>query len=175
MSVFRLTSSFPHTAHECFSRVLLLCMCVHVLPVFVCVRVCACVCACVCGSVFSCCTLERRLQGDPGVIGLVTTRTMWHLQVSAVPLPAELAWSQLELCHVEWPQLKCPFWDWSRVGGSTAYTTNISLNANLLYFRWKKNKSRQKERCYMTSILNIILNCRHKRSFSSHSLTRTYK
>lgn len=59
---------------------------------------------------------------------------MWHLQVSAVPLPAELAWSQLELFHLDQPQLKQPFWDWSRVRGTTEHNTNISLNTNLMSF-----------------------------------------
>lgn len=116
-----------------------------VLPV----SLCMCVVTCVCAHVAR---WSERVPGDPGVIGLVTTRTMWHLQVSAVPLPAELAWSQLELCHLDWPQLKWPVWDWSRVRGSTGHNKNISLNANLLSFSWTEATIKDRERDNMTSI-----------------------
>lgn len=140
--VCKLTSSFSHAAHRCF---LPICMCVCVLPVSLCMCVVTCVRAYVA-------RWSECVPGDPGVIGLVTTRTMWHLQVSAVPLPAELAWSQLDLCHLDWPQLKWPVWDWSRVRGSTGHNKNISLNANLLSVSWIDATIKDRERDYMTSI-----------------------
>lgn len=103
----------------------------------------------VCGNMCLCthvASWSERVPGDPGVIGLVTTRTMWHLQVSAVLLPAELAWSQLELCHLDWPQLKWPVWDPSRVRGFTGHNKNISRNTNLLYFTWTEATMKDRER-----------------------------
>lgn len=125
---------YPHCAWMFFFVNKSACLCIACFIMYVC----GCLCRCTYVARWSKC-----VPGDPGVIRLVTTRTMWHLQISAVPLPTELAQSQLELCHLDWPKLKWPVWDWSRVRGSSRHSRNIHLNTNLLSFRWKKSNNKE--------------------------------